>query len=167
MACVVGFFSIALHLSHTALQSAACRNPLAYMASDSTLECGATVFVSVHRPGHLVHAAEHQPLPKLFVHAVMGQPEDINATGQPDTPLEVVNDLLAKSLKAASADEMKGLVEQAFRVSNGLDPYLDRMLSPVPQACRDLIDASASHNWAQVHEQVRHIAVALHHCNNL
>lgn len=69
--------------------------------------------------------------------------------------MEVINDLLAQSLKAGNADEMKALVEEAYKIANGLDPYLDRMISRVPQACQDLIEASASHDWAQAHEQVR------------
>ena len=90
----------------------------------------------------------------------MAHSEDINATGQPDTPMEVINDLLAKSLEASSAEEMKDLVKQAHRVASGLDPYLDRMLSPAPPACQDLIEASAAHDWAQVHDEVRHMSAA-------
>lgn len=80
---------------------------------------------------------------------------DINATGQPDTPLEVINALLAQSLDAASPEEAKRLVQQAYRISSGLDAYLDKMLSPVPQACQDLIAASAEHDWDKAYADVR------------
>lgn len=84
----------------------------------------------------------------------MGEPVNINATGQPDTPMEVINNLLGQSLQAKSADDMKELVQDAYRISNGLDPYLDRMLSPVPAACRDLIRASDQHDWEGVYSEV-------------
>eukprot|EP00892_Ulva_mutabilis_P009624 jgi/Ulvmu1/7033/UM033_0092.1 len=81
----------------------------------------------------------------------MSEAEKINATGQPDTPMEVINNLLGKSLGATSPEDMKKLVQEAYRISNGLDPYLDRMLSPVPQACQDLLTASAEHDWDAVY----------------
>lgn len=84
----------------------------------------------------------------------MGEPVDINATGQPDTPMEVINSLLGQSLQAESSDDMKELVQDAYRISNGLDPYLDQMLSPVPAACQDLITASDQHDWDGVYNEV-------------
>lgn len=84
----------------------------------------------------------------------MSDGKSINATGQPDTPLEVINDLLAKSLDAKSPDDMEKYVREAYRVSNGLDPYLDSMLSPVPRACQDLMVASSEHNWDAVYKEV-------------
>ena len=85
----------------------------------------------------------------------MDTPVNINATGQPDTPMEVINKLLGESLETTSPEDMKQLVKDAYRISNGLDPYLDRMLSPVPDACQDLISASDEHDWEAVYNAVR------------
>lgn len=79
----------------------------------------------------------------------------MNATGTPDTPMEVVNDLLATALKATTLEDMKKGVEKAYLISSGLDPYLDRMLPPVPEACQDLMTASSEHDWAGVYNAVR------------
>lgn len=86
----------------------------------------------------------------------MGAPEGINATGQPDTPMEVINDLLAKALQATTLEGMKKDVEKAYRISSGLDQYLDRMIPEVPQACQDLIAASSEHDWEGVYNAVRY-----------
>lgn len=92
-------------------------------------------------------------------------PEDvnINATGMPDTPMEVINKLLKDSIEAPSPEQMKELLQEAYRISSGLDPYLDRMLSPVPQACTDLISASDEHDWEEVFNQVciSHTSISL------
>lgn len=93
----------------------------------------------------------------------MSEERSINATGQPDTPMEVINDLLGKSLTTKSPEDMKALVEQAYRISNGLDSYLDRMLSPVPQACQDLLTASSEHDWDTVYKEARFL-VTHYHC---
>ena len=94
----------------------------------------------------------------------MGAPEGINATGQPDTPMEVINDLLAKALQATTLEDMKKGVEKAYRISNGLDPYLDRMIPEVPQACQDLIAASSEHDWEGVYNAVRYGLTSMHMC---
>ena len=52
----------------------------------------------------------------------------------PDTPVEVITDLLAKALKADDLKEVKDLVQQAQDVAGGLDPYLERMSSTPSQA---------------------------------
>lgn len=55
---------------------------------------------------------------------------DINAAGQPDTPVEVVTALLGKALQAQDSSAMKQLVQQAHAVMAGLDPYLDSISTP-------------------------------------
>ena len=59
---------------------------------------------------------------------------DIHATGAPDTPVEVVADLLAKALEADDIQEVKRLVKQSYDVVGGLDPYLDQISSPPSKA---------------------------------
>lgn len=60
---------------------------------------------------------------------------DIHATGQPDTPIEVITDLLQKALKQDSLEGQKQLVQQALDVAGGLDGYLEKYSTPPPQVC--------------------------------
>ena len=55
---------------------------------------------------------------------------DINAAGQPDTPVEIVTALLGKALQSEDQSAMKQLVQQAHAVMAGLDPYLDSISTP-------------------------------------
>ncbi|KAK9832615.1 hypothetical protein WJX81_003801 [Elliptochloris bilobata] len=77
----------------------------------------------------------------------------IHSTGQPDTPVEVLVDVLSKALRAPDAGEMKRLVEQAYKLVAGLDPYLDTVSTPPSPVCQELIHASLSHPWADAHSQ--------------
>lgn len=58
---------------------------------------------------------------------------DVHATGQPDTPIEVITDLLQKALQQNSFEGQKQLVQQALDVAGGLDAYLEKVTSPPPQ----------------------------------
>ena len=52
---------------------------------------------------------------------------DIHATGQPDTPAEVVTHLLENALRSDDIKEIKRLVQRSHHVIGGLDPYLDQI----------------------------------------
>jgi NAD(P)-dependent dehydrogenase (short-subunit alcohol dehydrogenase family)/predicted O-methyltransferase YrrM len=78
---------------------------------------------------------------------------DIHATGVPDTPVEVVTDLLGRALQSSSQDESKSLIQQAYDVIAGLDPYLEKVSTPPNQVCQELIKKSVSHDWKQAYEQ--------------
>ena len=63
----------------------------------------------------------------------MPSDEDIHATGAPDTPVEVLTDLLGRALKADDSKSLRSLVERAHAVVSGLDPYLEQISSPPDQ----------------------------------
>jgi hypothetical protein len=56
-------------------------------------------------------------------------PSNVHATGQPDTPIEVITDLLQKALAGDSVEDVKGAVKKALAVAGGLDPYLEDVSS--------------------------------------
>lgn len=62
-------------------------------------------------------------------HEKAASPENVHATGQPDTPIEVITDLLQKAMAGSSVEEVKGVVEKALAVAGGLDPYLEKVSS--------------------------------------
>ena len=64
----------------------------------------------------------------------------IHSTGQPDTPVEVLVDLLGRALHAAEPGEMRQLVERAYKLVAGLDSYLDAVSTP-PSPVRRLLAA--------------------------
>lgn len=55
---------------------------------------------------------------------------DIHSTGQPDTPVEVLVDTLGRAMLAPDLAAMRTLVERAYKLVAGLDPYLDAVSSP-------------------------------------
>ena len=57
----------------------------------------------------------------------------MHATGQPDTPVECLVDILERALKAGDNDSMRALVEHAHKLASGLDPYLDAISTPPSQ----------------------------------
>lgn len=62
-----------------------------------------------------------------------GHPQDnIHSTGQPDTPIECLEDILRQALQA-DPQQMRSLVEHAHKVAAGLDPYLDSISTPPSQ----------------------------------
>ena len=62
--------------------------------------------------------------------AHVDQTLSMNATGEPDTPVEVLADLLGKAVAEKDAGKLAQLVSQAHRIVQGLDPYLDRISTP-------------------------------------
>lgn len=62
-----------------------------------------------------------------------GSENGVHATGQPDTPVECLVDILDKALHAGDMQSMKSLVEHAYKLASGLDPYLDAISTPPSQ----------------------------------
>ena len=58
---------------------------------------------------------------------------DIHATGQPDTPVEVITSLLQQALQTSDSAASKDLVQQAYDVVSGLDTYLEAVSTPPSQ----------------------------------
>ncbi|KAK9791633.1 hypothetical protein WJX73_009315 [Symbiochloris irregularis] len=79
--------------------------------------------------------------------------DDIHATGVPDTPVEVLTDLLDKALKADDLSGAKAILQKAQAVCAGLDPYLESISSPPNQVIENLIQRTTEHDWTQAHEQ--------------
>lgn len=64
----------------------------------------------------------------------------IHSTGQPDTPVETLVDILGRALQADDPKIMRGLVENVYKLVEGLDPYLDAISTPPSQ-----VDAGPSY----------------------
>lgn len=62
-----------------------------------------------------------------------GAAKDIHSTGQPDTPIEVITDLLQKAMQQDSLDATKTLVDKALQIAAGLDSYLEHISSKPSQ----------------------------------
>jgi len=51
----------------------------------------------------------------------------------PDTPMEVITDLLKRALHTDDASASKSLVQRAYDLASGLDDYLEAVSSPPSQ----------------------------------
>ena len=58
------------------------------------------------------------------------QGKSIHATGQPDTPVEVLTDILKQADQEQDVTQLRKLVNQAYKLVSGLDPYLDEISTP-------------------------------------
>ena len=65
-----------------------------------------------------------------MVQQTNGSENGVHATGQPDTPVECLVDILDRALQASDMHQMKALVEHAYSLASGLDPYLDVISTP-------------------------------------
>ena len=54
----------------------------------------------------------------------------IHDTNQPDTPVEVLTDLLQKADKEQDVEKLRALVNKACKLVSGLDPYLEEISTP-------------------------------------
>lgn len=57
----------------------------------------------------------------------------IHTTGLPDTPVECLVDVLGKALRSTNHREVMEFVEHAYKLAQGLDPYLDAISTPPSQ----------------------------------
>ncbi len=55
---------------------------------------------------------------------------DIHASGQPDTPVEVITALLQSALATENVADVKKQLQKAYDVVAGLDPYLEAVSTP-------------------------------------
>ena len=61
---------------------------------------------------------------------------NIHETGQPDTPVEVLTDILGRATQEQDVAKLRALVEQASKLVSGLDPYLEAISTPAsPVSC--------------------------------
>ncbi|XP_029358817.1 uncharacterized protein LOC115044111 isoform X1 [Echeneis naucrates] len=78
------------------------------------------------------------------------------ANAVPDTPVEVIVELLTKAREiAASSDtvpeELKAHLQKALDISRGLDDYLAKMTTQESEPLAELYKKTVSHDWDQVH----------------
>lgn len=64
-----------------------------------------------------------------------GNAQNIHASGQPDTPVEVITALLQSALASGDVANMKSQLQKAYDVVAGLDPYLESV-STAPSSVR-------------------------------
>lgn len=55
---------------------------------------------------------------------------DLHASGQPDTPVEVITALLQSALATENVADVKKQLQKAYDVVAGLDPYLEAVSTP-------------------------------------
>lgn len=56
--------------------------------------------------------------------------QNIHASGQPDTPVEVITALLQCALASNDVADVKSQLQRAYDVVAGLDPYLESVSTP-------------------------------------
>lgn len=78
---------------------------------------------------------------------------DIHASGQPDTPVEVITALLQSALAAENVADVKSQLQKAYDVVSGLDSYMESVSTPPSSVCQSLIELSMKHDWDSAYEQ--------------
>ncbi|XP_028263151.1 uncharacterized protein LOC114436839 [Parambassis ranga] len=78
----------------------------------------------------------------------------------PDTPVEVIVDLLRKAQDIAAAcgtvpEELTSHLQKALDIASGLDDYLEKMTSQESEPLAELYRKTVSHDWDQVHKEGR------------
>lgn len=56
--------------------------------------------------------------------------DHIHDTGRPDTPIEALSDILKRATLEKDTTELRSLVEEAYKLAAGLDPYLEKISTP-------------------------------------
>jgi hypothetical protein len=59
-----------------------------------------------------------------------GKVHGLHETGQPDTPVECLVDILGRALRTEDSKDVKLLIEKAYKIAEGLDPYLSAISTP-------------------------------------
>ena len=62
-------------------------------------------------------------------------PDHLHQTGRPDTPIEALTDILKIATDEKDVTALRKLVQEAYSLSKGLDPYLEQISTP-PSAVR-------------------------------
>uniref|UniRef100_A0A3B4A1R1 D-arabinitol 2-dehydrogenase [ribulose-forming] n=1 Tax=Periophthalmus magnuspinnatus TaxID=409849 RepID=A0A3B4A1R1_9GOBI len=76
----------------------------------------------------------------------------------PDTPVEVLVDLLTKAKDIATANgsvptELTDHLQRALDIATGLDDYLDKFTTPESEPLAELYEKTVSHDWDRVHKE--------------
>ncbi|XP_047204209.1 uncharacterized protein zgc:113054 isoform X2 [Girardinichthys multiradiatus] len=76
----------------------------------------------------------------------------------PDTPVEVIVDLLTKAKGiaatcAAVPEELKTHLKKALDIASGLDDYLEKMTTKESEHLAELYEKTVSHDWDQVFKE--------------
>ncbi|KAK2862565.1 hypothetical protein Q5P01_002098 [Channa striata] len=76
----------------------------------------------------------------------------------PDTPVEVLVDLLTKAKEIAAAsgnvpEELTSHVQKALDIATGLDDYLENMSTQESEHLAELYKKTVAHDWDQVHKE--------------
>ncbi|XP_060898511.1 uncharacterized protein zgc:113054 [Labrus mixtus] len=76
----------------------------------------------------------------------------------PDTPVEVLVDLLTKANEIAKTSDNvpEGLtrhLQKALDIASGLDDYLEKMTTQESKPLAELYEKTISHDWEQVHKE--------------
>ncbi|KAG8007376.1 NADP-dependent mannitol dehydrogenase, partial [Nibea albiflora] len=76
----------------------------------------------------------------------------------PDTPVEVLVDLLTKAKEIATAssnvpEELMSHLQKALDIASGLDDYLEKMTTQESEPLAELYKKTISHDWDQVHKE--------------
>ena len=103
-----------------------------------------------------------------MVQQVDGSENGVHATGQPDTPVECLVDILERALQAGDIQDMRPLVEHAYKLASGLDPYLDAISTPPSQVllttARPLQAINIQYHRT-LHSELQPEFACLHMCN--
>uniref|UniRef100_A0A673C6G8 D-arabinitol 2-dehydrogenase [ribulose-forming] n=1 Tax=Sphaeramia orbicularis TaxID=375764 RepID=A0A673C6G8_9TELE len=76
----------------------------------------------------------------------------------PDTPVEILVDLLKKAKDIATANggvpkELTSRLQEALDIASGLDEYLERMTTQESQPLAELYEKTVTHDWDRVHKE--------------
>ncbi|KAK5934543.1 hypothetical protein CgunFtcFv8_014933 [Champsocephalus gunnari] len=76
----------------------------------------------------------------------------------PDTPVEVLVDILTKAKELAIAnghvpEELKSQLQKALDIASGMDHYLEKMTTPESEPLAELYEKTISHDWDKVHKE--------------
>ncbi|XP_019214165.1 uncharacterized protein zgc:113054 [Oreochromis niloticus] len=76
----------------------------------------------------------------------------------PDTPVEVIVDLLTKAQDIAAScgnvpEELTSHLQKALDIASGLDDYLEKMTTQESEPLAELYKKTFSHDWDQVHKE--------------
>ncbi|XP_074505647.1 uncharacterized protein LOC141775804 isoform X1 [Sebastes fasciatus] len=82
----------------------------------------------------------------------------MSAEKVPDTPVEVLVDLLTKAKEIAAAgsnvpDKLTSQLQKALDIASGLDDYLEKMTTQESEPLAELYKKTVSHDWDQVHKE--------------
>ena len=57
-------------------------------------------------------------------------PDQLHKTGRPDTPIEALTEILKNATHEEDVMALRNLVQEAYMLTKGLDPYLEKISTP-------------------------------------